>query len=108
MNTELLTKLTQTAFNAGNPRAGLLLGKMAERGVVFNKDLSQALALYRWAAKRDFEEAKKSAAELEKSLTKDQIQAADIFLKQLEEQQKKEPAAGETKADDEKDKKKPE
>lgn len=92
MNTEVLTKLTQTAFNAGNPRAGLLLGKMAERGVVFNKDVSQALALYRWAGKRELEEAKKSAAELEKSLTKEQIQASETMLKQLEEKPKDKPA----------------
>lgn len=87
-NGELLGQLTQRAFNAGNPRAGLLLGRMAERGVGLEKNLAQALAFYRWAGKRDLEEAKTAAAEVEKSMTKEQVQAADILTKQLEDQQK--------------------
>lgn len=96
-NGELLGQLTQRAFNAGNPRAGLLLGRMAERGVGLEKNLAQALAFYRWAGKRDMEDAKTAAAEVEKTMTKEQVQAADVLTKQFEEQQKptETPKAGE-------------
>jgi TPR repeat protein len=97
VNAEMVTKLSQQAFNLGNPRAGLLLGRMSERGVILQQNRAQALAFYRWAAKREMEEAKTAAAELEKSLTKEEIEAAAILLKQLEENQQ-EAAAGETPA----------
>lgn len=87
-NGELLGQLTQRAFSAGNPRAGLLLGRMAERGVGLERNLAQALAFYRWAGKRDLEEAKTAAAEVEKNMTKDEVAAADALTKQLEEQPK--------------------
>ncbi|MFM7182974.1 MAG: hypothetical protein ACKO2G_16135 [Verrucomicrobiales bacterium] len=87
-NAELLGQLTQRAFSAGNPRAGLLLGKMAERGVGLERNLAQALAFYRWAGKRDLADAKTAAAEVEKSMTKEEVAAADALTKQFEEQPK--------------------
>ena len=86
INPELVGKLAQQAFNGGNPRAGMLLGRMAERGAILQQNSSQALAFYRWAAKRKMEDATKAAEELAKTMTKEQVEAADIFTKQLEEQ----------------------
>lgn len=91
-NAELLGKLTQTAFGAGNPRAGMLLGRMAERGVGLEKNVAQALTFFRWAGKQGMEDGTKAAAELEKTMTKEQIQEADKLTKQLEEQKKAEAA----------------
>jgi TPR repeat protein len=100
-NAELLGQLTQRAFSAGNPRAGLLLGRMAERGVGLEKNLGQALAFYRWAGKRDLEDAKTAAAEVEKLMSKEEVAAADALTKQLEEQ----PKPAEAPKDDEGNKK---
>ena len=98
MNAELVGKLAQQAFNQGNPRAGVLLGRMAERGVILQQNPAQALGFYRWAAKRDMEDAKKSVEEMQKTLTKEQLEQADTFTKQLEEQAAQ-PAAGDAKKD---------
>ena len=82
-NASLLGQLTQRAFTVGNPRAGLLLARMAERGIGDEKNLPKALALYRWAAEKKMTEAVEAAEALQKNFTAEQLQAADQIRQEL-------------------------
>ncbi len=83
-NAELLGNLCSQALQRGNPRAGFLLARMAERGVAIERNPSQALAFFRWAAERGHEGAQAEAERLEGELDEAAVNAADDFLRDLE------------------------
>jgi len=83
-NAELLGNLCQRAFDSGNPRAGYLLGRMSELGVVLPRNPPQALAFYRWSAGKEMKEAAEAAERLAKELDEGQLREAEEFLKSLD------------------------
>jgi TPR repeat protein len=82
-NGDTLGQLTQRAFGAKNPRAGLLLARLAERGVAERRDPAKALALYRWTARHGLPAAAEEAARIETTLSREELASADRMLKEL-------------------------
>ena len=82
-NPEVLKRLSEQAIKGGNPRAGLLIGRMAERGVLEDPDLIKALAHYRWTTAQGLAQAESDAGRVSRQMTPQMIQEAELLFQSL-------------------------